>query len=95
MAKKPSQAVESTLPDPSADPSSLPRTMSQRPWFVAGLVFVIALTLALAVLPVLSRPDPAATFQTIQPGMSYNEVKAVLSQRHVAGHRLVCRSMPA
>jgi hypothetical protein len=57
---------------------------SNRRWIVAGVVVVLALTGALTAVFIPRNPDPVAAFETIRPGMTYEEVRAVLVQRHVA-----------
>jgi hypothetical protein len=47
-------------------------------WLVVGLAVILALTCALATVLIPKSPDPVVAFQTIQPSMTYQEVKAVL-----------------
>jgi hypothetical protein len=70
-----------------ADRQAQPGTMTKRERAVAGLTFAVALALPLAAVLVLysPEPDPVATFETIQPGMTYQEVQAVLVHPQVAG----------
>jgi hypothetical protein len=51
---------------------------------VKVLVFARVLTVTFAAVVSLHHSDPAAAFQRIRPGMTYQEVKAVLAQWHVA-----------
>jgi hypothetical protein len=53
--------------------------------FHAGLAMAIALTSALVLIFVPRSPDTARALQTIQPGMSYQEARAILLQPHLAG----------
>jgi hypothetical protein len=56
----------------------------KRYWLGASLAGALVLTLALAAALALHRPNPTATFQTTQPGMTYKDVKAALTRRDVA-----------
>jgi hypothetical protein len=60
--------------------SSGSNAVGKRPWVIAGLALLAALAFAL----VLRNPNPVAEFEKIQPGMTYQEVQAVLVQPHVA-----------
>jgi len=55
-----------------------------RPRVVACLAMAVALTWVLAAVFFPRSPDPVVGFQAIQPGMTYEEVKAVLAQPHLA-----------
>jgi hypothetical protein len=55
-----------------------------RPRLVAGLAAVAVLTFALAIVFFPRSPDPVVEFEAIRPGMSYEEVRAVLVRPHVA-----------
>jgi hypothetical protein len=57
----------------------------KRFWLVAGLVILGALACALPAVSLRQSPQLVAEFQTIQPGMTYQEVQAVLVRPHVAG----------
>jgi hypothetical protein len=54
-------------------------------WFVAGLVILVALACALPAVLMPQSPKLVAEFESIQPGMTYQEVRAVLVRPHVAG----------
>jgi hypothetical protein len=56
----------------------------KRLWTSAFLACVV-LTFLLAFVLVPQRRDPTAEFQAIKPGMTYQQVQAVLAQPHVAG----------
>ena len=58
---------------------------NKRLWFGAGLALLVALAWVLSFVLVPRNADPVAAFQTIQPGMTYQEVRTVLVQPHVAG----------
>lgn len=65
--------------------SSWTRRLSRRSWIVAGLALTAAVVLAIAAIFSLREPEPVATLQTIHPGMTYEKVKDLLTQPHVAG----------
>jgi hypothetical protein len=58
---------------------------NKRLWFVAGLVILGVPACALPAVLMHQSPQLVAEFQTIQPGMTYQEVQAVLVRPHVAG----------
>jgi hypothetical protein len=64
-------------------PPSRVRTTSTRLRLVAGL----ALACALAAIFTPASADPVVVFQTIQPGMTYQEVRTVLAEPEVAQPR--------
>jgi hypothetical protein len=59
------------------------RAANNHPRYVAGLA-IAALFATLTTVLVPTHPDPRAAFQTIEPGMSDTEVRAVLVRPHVA-----------
>jgi hypothetical protein len=60
-------------------------TSNHRLRLIAGLATVLALPCALAAVLLFKSPDPVAAFQATEPGMTYQEVQAVLVQPQLAG----------
>lgn len=75
-----------SLPKGLVDQPPPANTMGNRERAVPILTIAVALALPLPAVLILQRPaaNPITTFQTIQPGITYREVQAVLAQPQVA-----------
>jgi hypothetical protein len=64
--------------------SSATGSSDKRIWLIASLAALSVLGSGLVLVKLHHMRSPVTAFETIRPGMTYQEVRAVLAQRHVA-----------